>query len=335
MSRRPGAPACAREGASRHVHGAVDPGLASTARGMRAVKWSFAALLATAALQAAVVALSGSVALLADTVHNVADAATAIPLAVAFRLAHRRPTRRFPYGYGRVEDLAGLAVVLTILASAVLTAREAVERLLAPRPVEHLAAVAAAAVIGFAGNEAVALFRIRVGREIGSAALVADGHHARIDGLTSLAVLGAAGAVWLGWPLADPLIALAITAVILGILWQAARAVGGRLLDGIEPGVLDAVEHAARHVAGVREVAEVRARWSGHRLLVDLNVVAGPGLGLEEGHAIAKEVRHRILHHVPHVGQVTVHVDPATEAGERHHAVGPHAHDGLPAHSHP
>lgn len=318
-----------------HSHGLVDPGLASTDRGVWAVKWSFAGLLATAAMQAVVVALTGSVALLADTVHNVADAATAVPLGVAFWFARRRPTPAFPYGYGRVEDLAGLAVVLTILSSALVAGWLAVGRLVRPQPLEHLAAVVVASVIGFAGNEAVALFRIKVGREIGSAALVADGYHARIDGVTSLAVLFAAGGVWLGYPLADPLVGLGITVVILGIVWQAGRAVVARVLDGIEPSLLGTVEHAAHHVDGVRDIGEVRARWSGHRLLVEVNVAVDPALTATAAHEVAKEVRHQVLHQVAHVSHVIVHIDPATEAGERHHGVAAHSHDGLPTHSHP
>jgi cation diffusion facilitator family transporter len=172
---------------------------------MWALKWSFVGLLATALFQLVVVVISGSVALFADTIHNFADAATAIPLAIAFAFARRKPSRRFPYGFGRVEDLAGVLIVVTILITALIAGYESVLRLLRPQPVEHLWAVAGASVVGFFGNEAVALFRIKVGREIGSAALVADGYHARADGLTSLAVLvGATGVCWA--ILADPLV---------------------------------------------------------------------------------------------------------------------------------
>ena len=260
----------------RHLHGLLDPEVVATARGIWAVKWSFGGLFVTALLQLAIVRLSGSVALLADTIHNFGDAATAIPLWIAFACARLRPSRRFPYGYGRVEDLAGGAVVLTILASAVVAGYQAVMRLLHPEPVGYLWAVAAAALLGFLGNEAVAVFRIRVGREIGSAALVADGFHARADGLTSLAVLGGAAGVWAGFPLADPLVGLLITAAILVLVWQAAGAVLTRMLDGVEPEALDAVGHAARHVPGVDDVAEVRGRWIGHRLAFELNVVVTP-----------------------------------------------------------
>jgi cation diffusion facilitator family transporter len=313
----------------------VDPAIAATDRGMWALKWSFIGLLTTALVQLGVVTFSGSVALLADTIHNFADAATAIPLAIAFALARLPPSRRFPYGYGRVEDLAGAVIVLTILATAIIAGYQSVVRLLRPEPVGYLWAVAAASVIGFLGNEAVALFRIKVGREIGSAALVADGYHARADGLTSLAVLGGVIGVWLGFPLADPVVGLLITVVILHLVWQSARDVFSRMLDGVDPSVLDAAAHAARDVAGVTDVSEVRARWIGHRLSVELNVAVRPDLSVAQGHETAKTVRHEILHHVPHVAQVLVHVDPATESGEAFHRIDRHAHEGRPPHLHP
>jgi cation diffusion facilitator family transporter len=260
----------------RHRHGAVDPAIATTARGMWALKWSFLGLLVTALLQMAVVWLSGSVALLADTIHNVADACTALPLWVAFTLARRPPSRRFPYGYGRVEDLAGVAIVLTIVLSALGAGYESITRLLHPQPVQHLWAVTAAAVLGFLGNEAVAIFRIKVGREIGSAALVADGYHARVDGITSIAVLGSAVGGWAGYPVIDPLIGLLITGVILGIVWQSGKTVLTRLLDGVDPEMIDTITHAAGHTPGVQQVTEVRARWIGHRLHAEVNVTVLP-----------------------------------------------------------
>jgi cation diffusion facilitator family transporter len=318
-----------------HVHGFVDPSIASTGRGLWALKWSFVALLATALIQMVVVVLSGSVALLADTIHNFADAATTIPLAIAFWLARRGATRRFTYGLGRVEDLAGIAIVATILASALVAAYEAVGRLLQPRPVTMLGAVIVASIIGFLGNEAVAVFRIRVGRQIGSAALVADGYHARMDGWTSLAVLVGALGVWAGYPLADPIVGLLISVAILWLVVQAGRTVLVRILDGVDPEIVEAARHAAGHVPEVREVTDVRARWIGHRLHAELNVSVPPALSVGDAHAVAKAVRHRLLHDVPHLGGVTVHVDPLGEGGEAHHRIPEHAHDGLPAHAHP
>ncbi|HET7471375.1 MAG TPA: cation diffusion facilitator family transporter [Gemmatimonadales bacterium] len=315
-----------------HHHGGVDPSVLSNERGLWAVKWSFLGLFVTAALQLLVVVLSHSVALLADTIHNFGDAATGVPLGIAFLFARRPPNRRFHYGYGRVEDLAGLAVVLTILFSACVAAYEAVHRLYHPHPVQHLGAVALASVIGFAGNELVAVFRIRVGQEIGSAALVADGYHARTDGWTSLAVLLGAVGVYLGYPKADPLIGLIITVAILGIVWDSARTVLVRMLDGVEPELLDQVKHAAEHVPGVLSTSDVRARWVGHRLRVEANVAVEPDLTVVEGHRIAKEVEHELRDHLKFVSGVIVHVDPVEESGESHHQVlehvGPAGHAG-------
>ncbi|MEE8329120.1 MAG: cation diffusion facilitator family transporter [Thermodesulfovibrionia bacterium] len=317
-----------------HTHGAVDPAIFTTQRGIWAIKWSFFGLLATALFQVGIVLLSGSVALLADTIHNIGDAATAIPLWVAFTLARRKPNKQFTYGYGRVEDLAGVAVVLTILFSAIFAGYESIERLFHPRTVEYLWAVIIASVIGFLGNEAVAIFRIKVGKEIGSAALIADGYHARVDGLTSLAVLFGAVGVWLGYPLADPLVGLLITVAILRIVWESGKSVFTRLLDGVDPEVIDEIKHAINHTPGVQNVAEVRVRWLGHRLHAEVNIAVGPELSVEKGHEIAKEVRHQLLHHLQYLSNATIHIDPVNASGEGHHRIVEHIHDDLPAHSH-
>src|SRR6185437_12503963 len=189
---RPGVTGRLRHVLRPHSHDAadtVDAAMEASAEGIRALWVSLAVLGGTALLQAAVVAISGSVALLGDTLHNAADALTAVPLGIAFVVGRRPPTRRYTYGYGRAEDLAGVVIVVVIAASSALAAYEAVTRLLHPQRVSDLAAVAVAALVGFAGNELVARYRIRTGRRIGSAALVADGLHARTDGFTSLAVL--------------------------------------------------------------------------------------------------------------------------------------------------
>jgi cation diffusion facilitator family transporter len=317
-----------------HTHGAVDPSISTSERGIWAVKWSFVALFVTALLQLGVVLLSGSVALLSDTIHNFGDAATAVPLWIAFALARLGTSRRFPFGYGRVEDLAGMVVVLIILFSAAVAGYQAIERLINPQPVGFLGALAAAAIVGFIGNEAVAIFRIRVGRQIGSAALVADGYHARTDGWTSLAVLVGAVGVWLGYPLADPIVGLLITAAILVIVWHSGKMVFTRLLDGVDPRVIDEIRHASGQVEGVEDVSEVRARWLGHRLRAEVNVAVAPELSVAEGHAIAREVNHRLMHELRYLDMAVVHVDPLQEAGEEHHRTVAHAHDGLPLHSH-
>lgn len=302
-----------------HSHGSVDPSIAASRRGVWAVKWSFVILSITAAMQFAIVIWSNSVALLADTIHNFGDAATAIPLAIAFLFARRRPTRRFSYGYGRVEDLAGMIVVLTILASAVVAAYESTQRLIHPQTVSHLGAVAAAALIGFLGNEAVAIFRIRVGREIGSVALVADGYHARTDGWTSLAVLFGAMGVWAGYPMADPIIGMLITVAILFIVWKSAREVLSRALDGVDPRVLDDLRQAARRVRGVREVKEVRARWLGHQLLAEINIGVESKLSVEEAHGIGGQVQQELSEQLKFLSRSIVQVGPigASEKGRQ------------------
>jgi len=317
-----------------HTHGAVDPTVVTSERGIWAIKWSFLGLTVTAILQIVVVLLSGSVALLSDTIHNFGDAATAIPLGIAFALTRLGASRRFTFGYGRVEDLAGVIVVLIILFSAVVAGYQAVDRFIHPQPIGMLWAVAVASLVGFVGNEAVAVFRIRVGREIGSAALVADGYHARTDGWTSLAVLAGAIGVWLGYPLADPIVGLLIAAAILVIVWQSGKAVFTRLLDGVDPEVIEEIRHASNDVSGVEDVSEVRARWLGHRLRAEVKVAVDPELSVAEGHAVAREVNHRLLHELGYLETAVVHVDPAQESGEDHHRIGSHSHDGLPTHSH-
>ncbi|MCX5054882.1 cation diffusion facilitator family transporter [Streptomyces sp. NBC_00474] len=305
----------------------LDAALESSARGMRALWVSLTVLGVTALVQAAVVAVSGSVALLGDTVHNAADALTAVPLGIAFVLGRRAATRRFTYGYGRAEDLAGIAIVLTIAASAAFTAWAAVERLLDPRPVAHVPAVAVAALAGFAGNKWVARYRIRVGRAIGSAALVADGLHARTDGYTSLAVLLGAGGSALGWQLADPVVGLAITAAIALVLRDAAREVFRRVMDAVDPELVDRAEGALREVPGVRAVGELRLRWIGHRLRAEVAVAVDGEATVREAHAIAVEAEHALLHAVPKLTAALVHADPAPTPGQEdpHLALAHHA----------
>ncbi|MET9461301.1 cation diffusion facilitator family transporter [Streptomyces canus] len=305
----------------------LDSALESSARGMRALWVSLAVLGVTALMQAVVVAVSGSVALLGDTVHNAADALTAVPLGIAFVLGRRAATRRFTYGYGRAEDLAGIVIVLTIAASAAFAGWAAIDRLLDPRPVAHVPAVAAAALVGFAGNEWVARYRIRVGRDIGSAALVADGLHARTDGFTSLAVLIGAGGSALGWQLADPIVGLAITAAITLVLRDAAREVFRRVLDAVDPELVDRAEGALREVEGVREVGELRLRWIGHRLRAEVAVVVDGEMTVRQSHAVAVEAEHALLHAVPRLTAALVHADPAPVPGETdpHHALAHHA----------
>jgi cation diffusion facilitator family transporter len=322
------------DGGHGHTHGVINPTIATTERGIWAIKWSFVILAITAALQIAVAMVTGSVALLADTIHNVADATTAIPLWVAFKLAQRKPTETFTYGYGRVEDLAGIAIVLVILFSAIVAGYESINRIFNPAPITMLGWVAMAGIIGFIGNEVVAVLRIKVGKEINSAALIADGYHARTDGLTSLAVVAGAIGVWLGFPLADPIIGLLITLAIFGIVWQSARSVLTRMLDGVDPAIISEVRHSADHVAGVKKVLDVKARWLGHKLHTEVVVEVDPSLSVTEADKIGEKLRAEMLAHIPALSVANVRcqgsgvlaaelVPKAAEAGGHHHAPEP------------
>lgn len=318
-----------------HGHDAadsVDTALESSAAGIRAVKISLLVLGVTALAQVVIVVISGSIALAADTIHNFSDALTAVPLWIAFALGTKAATRRYTYGYGRAEDLAGLFVVAMIALSAIIAGYEAVMRLIHPQPIDHLGWVAAAGVVGFIGNEWVALYRIGVGRRIGSAALVADGLHARTDGFTSLAVvLGAGGVAW-GFPLADPIIGLLITVAIVVVLRTAVRDVFRRLMDGVDPAFVQAAEQSLTARAGVRAVRSVRMRWIGHRLHADAELDIDPALSLMQAHRIAHDAEHDLIHAVPKLTTALIHAYPADDtalADEHRRAV-----EAAPLHHH-
>jgi cation diffusion facilitator family transporter len=312
-----------------HSHEAmdkVDSAMETSREGMRTLWLSLGVLGATTVIQAVVVVLSGSVALLGDTIHNAADALTAVPLGIAFVLGRRAANRRYTYGYGRAEDLAGIAIVLTIAASSALAAYEAVDRLLHPRDITHVWAVAVAAVVGFIGNEWVARYRIRTGRRIGSAALVADGLHARTDGFTSLAVLLGAGGAAIGWRWADPAVGLLITAAILLVLKDAAREVYRRLMDSVDPALVDQAEAALREVDGVLDTGQVRMRWIGHTLRAEADIVVDPHLTVVQAHALSVAAEHALIHAVPRLTAATVHTDHLPHGTDPHAPLTHHAH---------
>ena len=311
-----------------HSHDAadkVDAAMEGSAEGIRALWVSLAVLALTAVLQAIVVVVSGSVALLGDTLHNAADALTAVPLAIAFVIGRRPPNRRYTYGYGRAEDLAGVVIVLLIAASSALAAYEAVSRLAHPHRITNLIVVAVAAVIGFTGNELVAHYRIRVGRKIGSAALVADGLHARTDGFTSLAVLLGVGGVALGWDWADPVVGLVITVAILSVLGQAGREIYRRLMDAADPALVDQVERVLLATPGVLGVGQVRLRWIGHQLRAECEIVVDNAASAIRAHQVSVDAEHGLLHALPRLAAALVHPDPQTEGGADYHAaLAPH-----------
>jgi len=303
-----------RHAVTPHSHDAadsIDSALESSARGIRAVKISLVVLGVTALAQLAVVSFSGSVALLADTIHNFSDALTAVPLWIAFALGRRAATRRYTYGYGRAEDLAGLFVIAMIALSAVVAGWEAIDRLLHPAPVDNVGWVALAGLVGFVGNETVAVYRIREGRAIGSAALVADGHHARTDGFTSLAVLLGAGGVAIGWDWADPLVGLVITVAIILVLRTAGRDVLRRLMDGIDPALVDAAETALSRIPGVTAVRSVRMRWIGHEIHAEAELDVDAATTLWQAHDLAHRAEADLVRATPRLTTAVVHAYPA------------------------
>jgi len=296
---------------------------------MRALEISLAVLVATTVVQVSIVALSGSVALLADTIHNFADALTAVPLAAAFWLGRRPATRRYTYGYGRSEDLAGILIVATIMASSAVAAWAATNRLIHPSHVHDVGWVIAAGLVGFIGNETVAVYRIKVGRRIGSAALEADGYHARTDGFTSLAVVVGALGVALGWQLADPIVGLAITVAILLVVKTAARDIYRRLMDAVDPALVDHVTSVIADVPGIDAVEAVRVRWVGHELRVEAEVVSDGDLTLAQAHEVAEHAHHHLLHEVPRLARASIHTSPAARDGLEPHQLTAHHFPGV------
>ena len=303
----------------RHSEAHIDQAMETNAHGIWALKVSLAGLIVTALFQVIIVLMSGSAGLLADAIHNVADAFTAVPLWVAFALARRPATRRYTYGYGRAEDIAGSIIVLMILLSALLAVYESAQKLLHPEPLHNIGWVMAAALVGFVGNEGVAVLRMHIGRQIGSAALVADGQHARVDGWTSLAVLLGAFGSLLGFPLADPLIGILITLVILFIIKNSAVTMWRRLMDAVDPQQVEALECEARAISGVEDVHEVRLRWIGHTLYMELHIAVDEDLSTWESHQIAERVRHALFATQVKLTTVMVHVDPYGHGGKDPH----------------
>jgi cation diffusion facilitator family transporter len=300
-----------------HLHGHehaslnADPAFASNQEGIRTIWLALVALGITSLLQVGIVALSGSVALLADTAHNIGDTLNSIPLLIAFYLARRVATRRYTYGFGRAEDVAGIFIVLSIAVSAGVVFWESFQKLLNPQPMQNLGWVALAAVVGFVGNEAVALLQIRTGRKIGSDAMIADGLHARTDGLTSLAVLLAAFGTLLGFPILDPVIGLLIGVAILFITRDATVRMWYRLMDAVDPTLVDQIEHRASEVEGVQQVERLRVRWVGHQLFAEMAIVADERLSLVESHQIAEQVQTALRKAVRHLNEVVIHIEPA------------------------
>ena len=311
-----------------HSHHSQTSDALDTRQGLRVIKVTFFALLATSAVEAVIAFLSGSAGLLADTVHSISNTATTLPLWIAFALSQREATQSYPYGYHRAEDLAGIVILLFITASAVLVGYQSVDKLMSGDEPKFLPWAMAAGGIGFIVNEAIAQYRVKVGGKIGSAAIVADGHHARIDGLGSLAVVVGLGAVALGFPIGDPIVGLVITVLIIYLLVrEAAPGILARVMDRIDPNILNQIQDVALELPQVKQVSGVRARWMGHSLLAELSVGIEAGLSVEEGHTVAEQVEHTLLHRISKLQRCLVHVEPFQEGVLPPHELISHHYD--------
>jgi cation diffusion facilitator family transporter len=271
---------------------------------------------ATTVVEGALALASGSAGLLADTIHNLADLVTSFPLWFAFVFSRRAANRQFTYGFSRSEDLAGIAILLVILGSAAIAGFESIQRFMSLAPPINGEWAMIAALISFAGNELVAQYRIREGRAIGSAALVADGQHARADGVTALAALAGLVGARLGYGWADPLAGIFITVAIVIIAVESGREVILRALDAIDPNIIAEIEKVAGSIDGVLSVQTVRARWLGHAIVAELDLGIDGSLSVAAGHAIGENARHALLHQIDRLEAVAVHVDAFEADGQ-------------------
>ena len=292
----------------QHGHGLEERMLEDNNLGIRTVWLALFVLGITTVLQVFVYMVSGSVALLADTVHNFGDALNSVPLLVAFYLARRSATKRYTYGYNRAEDIAGVLIVVSIAFSAGYILFESFQKLLNPQPLENLGWLAGAAIIGFIGNEIVAVMQIRVGKQIGSDAMVADGQHARVDGLTSLAVLVAVVGTWIGVPILDPIIGIVIGVAIVGITWNAIKSTWFRLMDAVDPTLTTTAEAVILEHTEVKTIQRLQMRWQGHRLHGEAVIQVHDDFSLKESDTLVAHLIHHFEHALPNLGQFTIQV---------------------------
>ena len=307
-----------------HEHGKVDADLYGNREGLRAVQISTAGMLLVAVIQFAIAWIGGSAGLFADALHNFGDVFTTIALWIAFVISNRAANQRYTYGYYRSEDLAGIFIVLVIIASATASAVESVQKLTSGNIPTQIYLSMAAALIGVAGNELLAQYKISVGKRINSVSLIADGHHSRIDGLTSLAAFIGLVGVKLGFPKADPIAGIVITIVIVSVVFSTSRSVLQRLLDAVDPHVVPSIITISTAVPGVEQVTDVRARWVGHTLHVVMTIEVDAELTLSNAHAIAEEVRHQLFHEINGISEVLIHTDPSSASGDYHQELAHH-----------
>lgn len=306
-------------GGHGHEHGKVDADLYGNQAGLRAVRISTAGMLLVSVIQFIIAIIGGSAGLFADALHNSGDVLTTVALWIAFVISRRAANQRYTYGYYRSEDLAGIFIVLVIIASAVASAVESIQKLTSGVPPTQIYLSMAAALVGVAGNELLAQYKISVGKRINSVPLIADGQHSRIDGLTSLAAFIGLIGVKLGFPITDPVAGLVITIVILTVVYSTAVSVIRRLLDAVDPHVVPSIFEVASEVPGVEGINDIRARWVGHTLHVAMNIEVDAQLTLARAHDIAEEVRHRLFHRITGISEAIIHTDPHSHGGEDHH----------------
>src|SRR5579885_2841195 len=312
-------------GGHGHEHGKVNVDLYGNKAGLRAVQISTFGMFLVSIIQLAIALIGGSAGLFADALHNMGDVLTTVALWSAFVVANRAANQRYTYGYYRGEDLAGIFIVLVIIASAVVSAFESIQKLFSQTAPTQLLLGMAAALVGVAGNELLAQYKISVGKRINSVSLIADGQHSRIDGLTSLAAFIGLIGVLLGFPKADPIAGIIITIVIITVVYSTSRSVIQRLLDAVDPHVVPSIINSARKVPEVEEVSDVRARWVGHTMHIAMNIEVPAELTLTQAHGIAEQVRHRLFHDIQGVSEVIIHTDPSSASGDYHHKTAHHA----------
>lgn len=305
-----------------HPH--VDTSTYSNRDAVRAVVVSALALGVASAAEFAAAVAGHSAGVLADGLHNAGDVLTTFILLFAFRLAGRPATSRYPSGYGRIEDVATLLIVIVIVVTAAVAAVESALKLVHPESYHGIGFMLAAAAVGAVANLSVSEYKVRVGRGIGSTALEADGIHSRIDALVSFGAFAGIGLAALGVGWADPIAGLAITAMILYILAGTVRDLYHRMMDAVDPSVVEEIEHAAQHVGGVIGVHDVRARWVGRQLWIVMHIDCDPFATLAQAHELAERVEHEVAHHVS-AAQIDIHMDPGPE--HHHHGPAPPAHD--------
>ncbi|MEO7019520.1 MAG: cation diffusion facilitator family transporter [Ktedonobacteraceae bacterium] len=307
-----------------HEHGRIETDLYNNRTGLRAVQISTAGMLLVALVQLLIAFSGGSAGLFADALHNLGDVLTTVALWIAFVVSNRAANRQYTYGYYRAEDLAGIFIVLVIIASAVAGAVESILKLTSGNVPTQIYLSMVAAAIGCIGNEVLAQYKINVGQRINSVALVADGQHSRIDGFTSLAALLGLLGVKLGWPLADPLAGILITLVILSVVYSTSRSVLQRLLDAVDPHVVPTIVETTSTVEGVEATTQVKARWIGRTLHISMNIEVNAALTLLQAHEIAERVRHSLFHEIAGVSEVVIHTDPSSASGDMHQETAHH-----------